>query len=107
MSQPDFLTLAKHFGFRREGLANAFSGLVLEMGDTSEYTLMREDAPTAPTGLRDRASLAYHANGELERLYHGTAAALLAFLHAKAEEPLPDALQPFASPDLVEEIHVA
>jgi hypothetical protein len=104
MSQPDFLALATQFGFRREGLATAFSGLVLEMSETSEFTLMREDAPTAPTGLMDPASLAYHADGELERLWHGPAGALLAFLHAEAEAPLPSGLQPFASPDLVEEI---
>jgi hypothetical protein len=97
-------TLAVQFGFRPEGLGGAFSGLVFETSDTSEYSLMREDSPVAPAGMRDRASLAYHDNGELRRLYHGMAGALLAFLHAEDEAPLPEALQPFASPDLVTEI---
>lgn len=108
MSQPATSTtvrsIAELFGFHAEGIGGNLAALVLPMSDTSEYSLMRQDAPVAPRSLHDRASLAYHTDGELARLYHGKAGALLAFLYAKAEQPLPFALLPFNRSDLVEEI---
>ena len=99
-----FLATARAFGFVTEGMDGRATCIMLPMSDTSEYTMMRQDAPQPPASYADPASLAYHADGELLTLYHGTAGALLAMLIRLAGEPMPSDLSRYDVPGLVDSV---